>query len=122
MKIFILRGAPVNRLLDSELNKLQESNIEFAITQNNMEFGLNNKDEGPWSFNTNTLIFIWKECFWIDEKDSGGVIISDIIKNIFAYREDINWKSEWEHVSNIIQHMNSHSTVIYNLNTFRFGE
>lgn len=122
MKIFILRGAPVNRLLDSELNKLQESDIEFAITQNNMEFGLNNKNEGPWSFNTNTLIFIWKECSWIDEKDPYGVIISDIIKNIFAYREDVNWKSEWEHVSNIIQHMNSHSTVIYNLNTFRFGE
>lgn len=122
MKIFILRGAPVNRLLDSELNKLQESDIEFAITQNNIEFGLNNKNEGPWSFNTNTLIFIWKECSWIDEKDPYGVIISDIIKNIFAYRENVNWKSEWEHVSNIIQHMNSHSTVIYNLNTFIFGE
>ena len=123
MKTFILKGAPINRLLDSELKTLQEAQIEFAITSNNDKFGLNNKNEGPWPFNTNSLVFMWPELSWIDDKDPGGVVISNVIKNIFNYRKDINnWENEWNHVSNIIQHMNSHSIVIYNLNTFRFGK
>ena len=122
MKTFILKGAPINRLLDSELKTLQEAQIEFAITSNNDIFGLNNKDNGPWPFNTNSLVFMWPELSWVDDKDPGGVVISNVIKNIFSYREDVKWENEWNHVSNIIQHMNAHSTVIYNLNTFRFGE
>ena len=72
MKTFILRGAPINRLLNSELKTLQEACIEFAITQNNMEFGLDNKEKGPWPFNTNTLVFMWPECECVDEKDPCG--------------------------------------------------
>ena len=122
MKTFILRGAPVNRLLDSELKTLQEAGIEFAITQNNMEFGLNNKDNGPWPFSTNTLVFMWPECPWVDEKDPLGTVVGNVIKNIFAYREEFNWEGEWKHVANLLQHMNAHGTTIYNLNTFRFGD
>ena len=122
MKTFILRGAPINRLLDSELKTLQEAGIEFAITQNNMEFGLDNKDKGPWPFNTNTLVFMWPECEWVDEKDPLGVIVGNVIKNIFAYREDVNWENEWKHVAGHLQHMNAHYTMIYNLNTFMFGD
>ena len=118
MKTFILRGAPINSLLDSELKKLQKAKIEFAITRNEDLYGIDNKNEGPWPFNT--LIFMWAECTWVDEKDPGGTIIADIVKHIFAYREDVNWESEWNHIANLIQHMNSHYTIIYNLNTFTF--
>lgn len=122
MKTFILRGAPINTLLDSELKTLQEAGIEFAIIQNNMEFGLNNKDKGPWQFNTNTLVFMWPEREWVDEKDPLGVIVGDIIKNIFEYREDVNWENEWKHVAKHLQHMNTNYTMMYNLNTFMFGD
>ena len=37
---------------------------------------------------------MWAECTWVDEKDPGGTIIADIVKHIFAYREDVNWESE----------------------------
>lgn len=122
MKTFILRGAPINRLLDSELKKLQEAGIEFAITSNNSLFGINNKDNGPWPFNTNTLVFMWAECSWVDEKDPKGVIIGDVVKNIFSYRKEYNWEGEWKHVFGHLTHMNAHKTLIYNLNTFNFGE
>ena len=122
MKTFILRGAPINRLLDSDLKTLQDAGIEFAITQNNMEFGLNNKDKGPWPFNTNTLVFMWAECEWVDGKDPLGVVVGNVIKKIFAYREDINWENEWKHVAGRLQHMNTNYTMIYNLNTFMFGD
>ena len=122
MKTFILRGAPINRLLNSELKTLQEACIEFAITQNNMEFGLDNKEKGPWPFNTNTLVFMWPECECVDEKDPCGIVVGNIIKNIFAYREDAKWENEWKHVAGHLQHMNAHQTMIYNLNTFMFRD
>ena len=121
MKTFILKGAPINRLLENELLTLRDGGIEFAMTQNNMKVGIDNKEEGPWQFNTNTLVFMWPELSWVNEKDPGGVVVGDIIKNIFSYREDINWMNEWIHVAGHLTHMNANSTLIYNLNTCRFG-
>jgi hypothetical protein len=121
MKTFILRGAPINRLLDSELKTLQEAGIEVAITNNNDKFGIDNKTD-MWPINTNSIVFMWPECEWVDEKDPLGVIVCNVIKDIFAYRADVNWENKWKHVSGHLQHMNAHYTMIYNLNTFRFGE
>jgi len=119
MKTFILKGAPINRLLDGELQSLQEANVEVAITNNNDKFGIDNKTD-MWPFNTNSIVFMWPECEWVDEKDPLGVIVGNVIKNIFEYQEDVNWENEWKHVSGHLQHMNAHSIMIYNITTLTF--
>ncbi len=120
MKTFILKGVPINRLLDGELQSLQEAKVEVAITNNNDKFGIDNKTD-MWPCNTNSIVFMWPEDTWKDGKDwVGGLVIANVIKNLFEYREDINWKSEWDHLANLLGHMNPYSIMIYNITTLTF--
>ena len=127
MKTLIFKGAPINRLLDSELKDLMDGGIEFAITNNNGVYGIDNKDDGIWEMNTNTLIFMWPEYYveeqqnWIDKINDSANIVGKILKHIFEYRTDVNWEPEWKHLVGHLNHMSAHDTVVYNLNYFMFG-
>ena len=126
MKTLIFRGAPINRLLDNELKDLMDADIEFAITNNNNVYGIDNKNE-IWPFNTNTLVFMWPEYYveeqqnWIDKINDSANVVGKILKNIFEYRTDANWEPEWKHLVNVLNHMNAHETIVYDLNYFTFG-
>ena len=128
MKTFILRGAPINRLLDSELKTLQEAGVEFAMTANNDMFGIDNKTD-LYPFNTNTLVFMWPEYYvenkhnWIDKINNTANAVAEIVKNIFDYRKDDIWvyrEFEWDNLKNELNNMNANQTIVYDLNCFGF--
>ena len=127
MKTFILKGVMVNRLLDNELEKLMNAGIEFAITNNNGLFGIDN-NEG-YCFNTNTLVFMWPEYYveekesWIDKINDCANIVADVIKSLFTYCPEDKVESylkEWEHVKNVLNQMGAFETLKYDLGEMNF--
>ena len=127
MKTFILKGAMVNRLLDNELEKLMNADIEFAITNNNGPFGIDNTE--GYCFNTNTLVFMWPE-YYVEEKESCidkindcSNTVADVIKSLFTYCPEDKVESylkEWEHVKNMLNHMRAFETLKYDLGEMNF--
>lgn len=127
MKTFILKGVMVNRLLDNELEKLMNADIEFAITNNNGPFGIDNTE--GYCFNTNTLVFMWPEHYveekesYIDKINDCANIVADVIKSLFTYcPEDKveSYENEWEHVKNMLNQMRSFETLKYDLSEMNF--
>lgn len=119
MKVFILSGVMVNRLLDDELEKLMNAGIEFAITNNNGPFGIDNTE--GYCFNTNSLVFMWPE-YYVEDNDCTNVI-ADVIKDLFTYcpedKVDLYLK-EWEHVKNVLNQMRAFETLKYDLSEMKF--
>lgn len=127
MKTFILKGVMVNRLLDNELEKLMNADIEFAITNNNGPFGIDNTE--GYCFNTNTLVFMWPEYYvedkesWIDKINDYSNIVADVIKSLFTYCPEDKVESylkEWEHVKNMLNQMKVFETLKYDLSEMNF--
>ena len=127
MKTFILKGVMVNRLLDNELEKLMNADIEFAITNNNGPFGIDNTE--GYCFNTNTLVFMWPEYYvedkesWVDKINDCANIVADVIKSLFTYCPEDKVESylkEWEHVKNVLNQMGAFETLKYDLGEMNF--
>lgn len=127
MKIFILRNVSINRLLDSELEQLRDAGIEFAITDNNGPYGIDNTE--CISANMNTLVFMWEEYYveeeqdWIDRINKCGEVVGNVIKGIFEFYAELNpgYMKEWEHIVNgVLTHMNSGQTVKYDISLGQF--
>lgn len=127
MKTFILKGAMINRLLDDDLEKLMNADIEFAITNNNGPFGIDNTE--GYCFNTNTLVFMWPEHYvkekesYIDKINDCANIIADVIKSLFTYcPEDKveSYEKEWSHVKNMLNQMRAFETLKYDLSEMNF--
>ena len=127
MKVFILRGVMVNRLPDNELEKLMNAGVEFAITNNNGSFGIDNTE--GYCFNTNSLVFMWPE-YYVEEKESYidkinncANVVADVIKDLFTYCPEDKVESylkEWEHVKNVLNQMRAFETLKYDLSEMRF--
>lgn len=127
MKVFILRGVMVNRLLDDDLEKLMNAGIEFAITNNNGPFGIDNVE--GYCFNTNSLVFMWPEYYieekesWIDKINDCANVVADVIKDLFTYCPEDKVESylkEWEHVKNVLNQMRAFETLKYDFSEMRF--
>lgn len=112
----------VNRLLDNELEKLMNADIEFAITNNNGPFGIDNTE--GYCFNTNTLVFMWPENeSYINKINDCANIVADVIKSLFTYcPEDKveSYENEWSHVKNMLNHMRAFETLKYDLSEMNF--
>ena len=128
MKVFILSGVMVNRLLDDELEKLMNAGVEFAITNNNGPFGIDNVE--GYCFNTNSLVFMWPEYYveekesWIDKINNCANVVADVIKDLFtSYCPEDKVESylkEWEHVKNVLNQMRAFETLKYDLSEMKF--
>lgn len=117
----------VNRLLDNKLEKLMNADIEFAITNNNGPFGIDNTE--GYCFNTNTLVFMWPEYYvedkesWIDKINDCSNVVADVIKSLFTYCPEDKVESylkEWEHVKNMLNQMRAFETLKYDLSEMNF--
>jgi len=129
MKTFILRGVIVNCLLDDELEKLMNAGVEFAITNNNGPFGIDNVE--GYCCNTNSLVFMWpeyyvedKKLFWIDKVNNCTNVVADVIKDLFiSYCPEDKvelYLKEWEHVKNALNQMRASETLKYDLSEMNF--
>lgn len=120
MKVFILRGVMVNSLCDGKLEKLMNAGIEFAITNNNGPFGIDNTE--GYCFNTNSLVFMWPE-YYVEDNNYAS-IVADVIKDLFtSYCPEDKIKSylkEWEYVKNILNQMRAFETLKYDLSEMKF--
>ena len=127
MKVLILKGVMVNRLLDDDLEALKNASIEFAITNNNGPFGIDNTE--GYSFNMNTLVFMWPERYdgekneYVDKINNCANIVANVIKSLFTYCPEDKveaYLNEWSHLKNVLNQMRAFETIKYDLSEMNF--